>query len=94
MAAPTESVFQFLVEIRGIKRETTGKAPGRKTTPPLPLCRYQAEITCRFSGIVARRRRKNPLNTGLRGFGTPIAISLVRQSGQPAKVSRHEHQLR
>jgi hypothetical protein len=78
----------------GFDRDVTGNPHGRKTTPPLPLCRYQAEITCRFSGIATRLRRKNPLNTGLKRLGTLIAISLVRQSGQPAKVSRHEHQLR
>ncbi|WP_232508479.1 hypothetical protein, partial [Pseudomonas syringae group genomosp. 3] len=36
----------------------------------------------------------NPRNHWLLKHGTPIALSVTTESGQPAKVSRHEHQLR
>ncbi|WP_221034536.1 hypothetical protein, partial [Pseudomonas savastanoi] len=35
-----------------------------------------------------------PRNHWLLQHGTPIALSVTTESGQPAKVSRNEHQLR
>ncbi|WP_206735466.1 hypothetical protein, partial [Pseudomonas syringae] len=35
-----------------------------------------------------------PRNHWLLQHGTPIALSVATESGQPAKVSRNEHQLR
>ncbi|QXG39495.1 hypothetical protein [Pseudomonas viridiflava] len=43
---------------------------------------------CRFATAC------KPRNHCVLRSGTPIALSLTTESGQPAKVSRHEHQFR